>query len=71
MKEILLTEAAKKFGVSRLCIWRAITKGEIKRVRRVGRYTFLDAKEVSLWAKRKQKQISKVRKNKARARTRA
>ncbi|MCS7186465.1 MAG: hypothetical protein RMK89_05865 [Armatimonadota bacterium] len=60
MKQVLLSEAAKKIGVSRLTLWRAIKNRELKNIRRVGRYTFVDLDEVNRW-KEKRKKRKKAR----------
>jgi len=59
MAEILLTEAARRIGVSRLTIWRAIKRGEIKKVKRIARYTFLDSNEVERWAEKWRQKVKR------------
>jgi len=49
MGQLLLTEAARRLGISRLTLWRAIREGEIKKIKRVARYTFVDENEVMRW----------------------
>ncbi len=45
---ILLTEAERLFGVSRVTLWRAIKAGKLKGFR-VGAQTFVRPEEVAKW----------------------
>ncbi|MEM2566844.1 MAG: hypothetical protein QXY85_08510 [Candidatus Nitrosocaldus sp.] len=49
---VLLSDAAKQVGVSRLPLYFAIKKGLLKTVERFGRYTFVDLDEVRQWRQR-------------------
>jgi len=55
MREMLLSQAAERIGVSRLTIWRAIVNKELKNFRRVGRYTFVDYDEIKKWKRQREK----------------
>lgn len=46
---VLLSDAAKQVGVSRLPLYFAIKKGLLKTVEHFGRYTFVDLNEVREW----------------------